>query len=581
MNAQHTNNMLVTLVLLALVPVTQAQAGRMSDAVAAHARSGKPDMVDVIVTYKAKPGQAEDKRAKGLGGQVYRGFERLPMRAMRVPEHALTALSNGSGVQFVSRDAEVSGTLNSARATAGEPTIDSYNSSYRGTGVRIAVIDSGVAKHTDLSNVRQYSFLDGASPTQVLVDAEIDSYQEAPLSDAFGHGTHVAGILAGDGTSNTEEYGLAHDASLFSLQVLNDQGSGTVSDTLAALDWLLQYGDAMNIRVVNMSLGKALEESIHDDPLVLAVDAVWDAGMVVVVAAGNYGQYGYMTIGSPANSRKAITIGSLTDSQTGGDFSDDYLSTYSSRGPTLIDHVLKPDLIAPGNRVVSTISAGATLGELLGVKLGLMAACGGSDSKWTLSDSSLSLSLHSTADYCSANYLELSGTSMAAPMVAATAAMMLDKDSSLSPDTIKARLMRSARKIAGDPVATGTGVLDVEAALNESGHMHTSALSPLLALSDEDGVVIIEDTGELWGDLQWSAEELWADGYLWARGFTEAAGYLWSDGYLWSRGYLWARSEMWADGYLWSRTEMWADGYLWSRVVGDPGTDGNSVLNHD
>ena len=142
---------------------------------------------------------------------------------------------------------------------------------------------------------------------------------------------------------------------------------------------------------------------------------------------------------------------------TGNDLTDDFVSTYSSRGPTLHDHILKPDLLAPGNRVVAPIP------EVAGLRT-------------DLADRVVDCS----ARRCSDDYLELSGTSMASAVVAATAALMLDDDSTLSPDTIKARLMRSARKIDGDPTVVGAGVLDITAALNDDGVMTTSALSPYI-----------------------------------------------------------------------------------------------------
>ncbi len=122
-----------------------------------------------------------------------------------------------------------------------------------------------------------------------------------------------------------------------------------------------------------------------------------------------------MTITSPGNSRKVITVGSLTDEETGNDYSDDYVSTFSSMGPTLIDHVLKPDLVAPGNKLVAPIIKDGSLPKGLS---GRNPACGAG---------------------CSDQYLELSGTSMAAAMVSATAALMLTKEPALTPATIKAR----------------------------------------------------------------------------------------------------------------------------------------------
>ena len=206
-----------------------------------------------------------------------------------------------------------------------------------------------------------------------------------------------------------------------------------------------------------MSLGKSVEESAASDPLVLATEDVWDAGLTVVCSAGNYGRDGHFTITSPGNSRKVITVGSVTDSGTNSDY-DDYVSTYSSLGPTAYDHFLKPDLVAPGNRVVAPI---AHYGRL----------------KNDLPDRVLSCGVG-----CTGEYLELSGTSMAAAMVSGTAALMLTDDPSLSPDTVKARLMRSARKVIDDPTVAGAGVLDIAAALGNPGpcrpHPHQRWTAP-------------------------------------------------------------------------------------------------------
>lgn len=256
----------------------------------------------------------------------------------------------------------------------------------------------------------------------------------------------------------------ARRAKLLSLRALDYDGRGVASDTIAALDWLLSYGKYFDVEVVNMSIGKGVEESNAAEPLVLAVEQVWDAGITVAVAAGKFGRDGHMTITSPANSRKVITVGSLTDSGT-ADFADDYPSTYSSMGPTLGDHVLKPDLIAPGNKVTAAVSAGAKLFGDLPQRIGKFRSSSGADDYV----------------YCGADYLELSGTSMAVPLVAATAARMLDKDPTLSPATIKARLMRSTHKIEADPTAAGAGVLDIDAALDATGTVSGEALSPLMA----------------------------------------------------------------------------------------------------
>ncbi|MEM8767110.1 MAG: S8 family serine peptidase, partial [Pseudomonadota bacterium] len=252
---------------------------------------------------------------------------------------------------------------------------------------------------------------------------------------------------------------------------------------------------------------------------------------------------GHFTITSPANSRKVITVGSVTD---GGRQSrnDDTVSTYSSRGPTLMDHVLKPDLVAPGNRVVAAATPGSTL-------------------KGQLADQRICLF------YCDSYYLELSGTSMAAALVSATAALMLADDPSLTPATVKARLMMSARKLHGDwdPIATGAGALDVQKAIEAEEQLEGEALSPRMARSEEGAVLLIEDTAQLWGDDRFANRHIWPDGHLWKDGYMQADGYLWFDGYLWADGFLWFDGYLWADGFLWFDGYMWFDGFLWFDAV--------------
>jgi serine protease AprX len=223
-----------------------------------------------------------------------------------------------------------------------------------------------------------------------------------------------------------------------------------------------------------------------------------------------------------------ITVGSLTDGGGGTNFGDDYVSSFSSRGPTLFDHVLKPDLLAPGNRIMAPYSEGSALGPLVG----------------------------SDKIVCGYSYLRLSGTSMAAGLVSGAVARMLQKDPSLMPDTVKARLMKSARKMAGDPTETGAGVLDVDAAMNATGVMTAPALSPLMQLSPAGDMAFVQDTAQLWESSDWSAPQIWANGFLW----TNAAP-LGANGYLWSNAYLWSNSNLWANSYLWS------NGFLWSEAV--------------
>ncbi|MGB5628764.1 MAG: S8 family peptidase [Woeseiaceae bacterium] len=528
----------------------RSATAKMSGPVAALALAGGPGKAEVIVSYHDHPELFEDGRVEELGGEVLRRYEVLKLLAISIPAESLVELAIEDDVDRVSLDEAVFAGSAILKTVANVPSYQSSNSSYRGDGQTVAILDTGVAAHRDLSgDVRQYSFLNGAYAQPAVDNGNIYRYNSDPLVDGYGHGTHIAGIVSGNGFNSDGSYrGPARQADVLSLQVLDENGHGQMSDVMAALDWLLQYGSYFDVSVVNLSLGKPITESNTTDPLVAAVEAVWDSGIVVVVAAGNYGREGYFSTTSPGNSRKVITVGSLTDNGTGYNFDDDYVSTYSSRGPTVVDHVVKPDLVAPGNRLIAAAPGNSNLAALLPKNV---VACTATSS-------------------CLDGYLELSGTSMATGVVSAAAAMMLEKDPSLSPATVKARLMRSARKLDESPVVAGAGLLDIDAALNETGLIPGQALSPLMRFDKESGGTLVQDTASLWGNDLWGAGYLWTDGggvgangYLWTDGGVNANGYLWTDGGIWANGYLWTDGGVAAFGYLWT-DGVDANGYLWT-----------------
>lgn len=574
-----------------LAPISEAAAlAKMSVTVSDRARTGGADTVRVIVrlddvnAFKAA-------RLQQLGGDVLQRFDRLGLVAVSVPAGALIDFAMDHRVQRVSLDAPIKATRSAYKDTVGAPVSGSYNGQLTGNRVGIAVVDSGVARHGDLkSSIRQYDFVGGKYPRPEVEyeddddeeEWEIDEYNSSPRGDAYGHGTLVASLIAGSGknSSGKKHRGLAYKAKLLSLRVLDHEGNGDTSDAIAALNWLLEYGPAFNIRVANLSVGKAVEESYDSDPLVAAVNAVWDSGITVVVAAGNHGRDGNMTVTSPGNSPKVITVGSLTDNGT-ADPSDDYVSTYSSVGPTLIDHVMKPDLLAPGNRLVGAIGDNANLRTDLGERL-----------------------VNCDASYCNDDYLEMSGTSMATPVVAATAALMIQKNPDvMTPDIIKARLMTTARKIDGEPAATGAGVIDIDAALEAVVAPALAAKSPKVKRKGTASAprVELEDTSQLWGGNDFSFENLYLDngtsnkdtdpaadaataetvdsngtagnGFLWGDEGTRGFGFLWGDEGTRSFGFLWgdegfgSRGYLWSDETLWSHIAMWANGFLWTDAV--------------
>jgi len=546
----------------------RAAQGKMSGPVAALAMAGGPEPAEIVVSYKDHPDLFEDGRVEELGGEILRHYEVLDLLAIRIPAESLIELAIEDDVKRLSLDEAVVAGSTIFKTVANAPGSYSSNHSYNGNDQTVAILDSGVAQHHDLSgSVRQYSFLNGNFPRLIIDGNEIDGYNSSPRADGYGHGTHIAGIITGTGKSSLGAYsGPASRVDILSLQVLDENGHGQMSDVMAAIDFLLKYGSFFDVSVANLSLGKPITESNTTDPLVLAVERLWDSGVVVVVAAGNYGREGYFSITSPGNSRKVITVGSLTDNGTGSNYEDDYASTYSSRGPTAEDHVVKPDLLAPGNRLVAATPDGSNLATLLPNNV---VAC-------------------TSSSWCSDDYLEMSGTSMATGVVSAAAAMMLEKEPWLSPATVKARLMRSARHVDESPIVSGAGLLDIDAAMDETGVIDGQALSPLMVFDSATGGTLIQDTASLWGDALWGAGYLWTDGvnangYLWTDG-VNANAYLWTDGvnangYLWTdgiaaNGFLWTDGGVAAFGYLWTDGGVNAKGYLWT----DGGVNSNGYL---
>ena len=306
-----------------------AARAKMSGPVAALARAGGPQPVDLVVSYADHPALFDEARVAELGGEVVRRFEVFDMQTVRLPASALDTLAYEDNVDRLSLDDVIRVSSVASRAAANLPGPTSGNSAYSGDGVGIAILDTGISAHADLSSdITQYSFLNGAYPVPLVANGEIVSLNDDPRIDQFGHGTHVAGIISGSGSISSDAFrGSAKQSRILSLQVLDGDGNGSMSDIMAALDWLLQYGQYFDVRVINLSLGKGVTESNTTDPLVHAVEALWDQGIVVVVAAGNLGHAGAMTVKSPGNSRKVITVGSLTDAGTSA-ADDDYVSTF-------------------------------------------------------------------------------------------------------------------------------------------------------------------------------------------------------------------------------------------------------------
>ena len=308
--------------------------------------------VNVIVQYDHIPSDADRQKVITRGGIHRVTVGSIKGDSFNVPASSIADVANDSTVTHISIDHKL-GARNDYAAAAINATVAWTTYSATGKGVGIAIIDSGISGQNDVSSKVVYS----------------QDFTGGNGTDAYGHGTHVADTAAGNrswmGTCSTctrNLDGMAPEANLINLRVLDASGEANDSTVISAIETAIQLKSKYNIRVINLSLGRPPFESYTVDPLCQAVEAAWKAGIVVVVAAGNDGRVnaannmGYGTVNSPANDPYVLTVGAMKTLQTYSR-TDDLIASYSSKGPSLIDNIAKPDLVAPGNYVVSALTS--------------------------------------------------------------------------------------------------------------------------------------------------------------------------------------------------------------------------------
>jgi serine protease AprX len=337
-----------------------------------------------------------------------------------------------------------------------------------GQGVTVAVVDSGVANHLDLQ-------APGEEGSRLIASTNLTDSADA--EDWFGHGTHVAGIIGGNGSlSASNRRGVAPGVNLINIKVSGDQGAGYVSDLIEGLQWIYDNKDTYNIRVVNISINSTIQEPYHASPIDAAVEILWMNGIVVVVSSGNNGTGdGPVTLYPPANDPFVITVGATDDLST-PDLNDDAVPAFSAYGTTE-DNFIKPELVAPGRNIISLLSStGSTIYD--------------------------AHPAHRVDDY----HFRMSGTSMAAPMVSGAAALLLQDEPNLTPDQVKFRLMATANTVwAGfDPAKAGAGYLDAYAAVTGTTTESANVGIPVSQMLWTGGDPITWDSVS-WNSVAWNS----------------------------------------------------------------------------
>jgi serine protease AprX len=445
--------------LAVAVPAGAQHRARLSADLADHLAAGSQS-IDVIV--HGTPAEV-DALAVRYNLRVKRYLRSGGV--LNVNAGQLAALQQDDAVDHLSGDTRI-------RASAVDVTAESIGADQvwagaddrrplTGKGVTVAVIDTGM----DLGHA--------ALAGRVVAT---EDFTGGDGIDRFGHGTHVAALIAGAPgvTPDTREFrGIAYDARLVNLRALGDDGSGSVSDVVEAIDWAIEHRHEYDIRVINLSLGTPVLQPYRDDPLCEAVARATAAGLVVVVAAGNHGRTasGQTVLGSitsPGNSPYALTVGAL-DTHGTPQRSDDTVAPYSSRGPTRYDLIIKPDLVAPGSHVVSAEAQGSFFAR-------------------TYPD-------HHVAGSGASGYLQLSGTSMAAAVTSGAVALLLEGQRSARPAMVKSILEYSASL---EPVegllGAGAGSLNIIAATEKDSTRLDDVRANSTVIGDEavfaGGVVI-------------------------------------------------------------------------------------------
>jgi serine protease AprX len=456
-------------------------AGAVSNDLAGVAARTPGRRIEAIV--QLQPGAASDlvrARIAAEGGTVFDEIPLINGLGVRLPAADAAALADMPGVRAVSLNAKVvsSGALDASKlASAYIQSIraqKAWEVGYTGKGVGIAIIDSGLAGGLP-------DFAAGNGTSRGVVSAVVNP-RTGDAKDSFGHGTHVAGLAAGNGFQRAPSdplygkyTGVAPKANIIAVKADDGNGATDVISLIDGLHFVVTHAKQYNIGVVNMSVRTASENSYKTDPLDAAAEAVWRHGVAVVAAAGNLGAAADAVNHAPGNDPYVITVGAVDDHGT-KTIDDDTVESWSSRGTTQ-DGFAKPDVLAPGSHMVAPLAPGSYYAS----------AC--------------------PSCIVDGQYLRIGGTSMAAGVVSGAIATILQAHPEWTPDQVKGTLMKRGRKVwDASGALEGKEIALDKVLFNNEGLPEKAAnqgLTPNDLIDPATGTINAKD--ESWAASSWGA----------------------------------------------------------------------------
>jgi serine protease AprX len=485
--------LILCLVFVSLVPAANHSLNRALPvdlalrALLSQADRGTP--VSVIV-QTAAPSSETEALVRSLGGEVVRSWTIIPAFLANLSADAVVKLAQSGLVRWISWNSPLQDQESGQPEWVSTSNENVYNSvigatsawenGLKGKGIAVAVVDSGISYKTDF----QASASSLTSRSRILANVtfgdtlrSVTNLSSTSVSDLFGHGTHIAGIIGSNGVSSSGSYrGVAPEVNLINLRVADLRGRAFESDMVDSLQWIYDNHKAYNIRVVNVSMNSATPQSYHTSPLNAALEILWFNGIVVVVSAGNNG--GASATGivpgimyPPANDPFVITVGATDDKGTAYTW-DDFVAPFSAYGFTE-DGFQKPELVAPGAHIINLLAS-----------------------------SDCTIAVEHPEAVLKNGFLRLSGTSMSAGVVSGAAALLLQAHPEMNPDQVKWALMNSATPLR--QAGAGAGILNVWAAIKllkwDSANIGITA-SKLLWTGDD----AISWGSVNWGSVNWGS----------------------------------------------------------------------------